>query len=137
MFPMNNSSFKMLESSLQAAALRQKVVANNIANVDTPHYKRSDVKFEEYLQKELGQQPSLVGYRTHPLHFHIGGQQAGSGQVAPQVMTDERSIMNNNQNNVDIDYEMSLMAKNQLRYNVMVQQVNNELKKVRSVLGGR
>jgi flagellar basal-body rod protein FlgB len=136
MFPMNNSSFKLLESSLNAAAFRQKVIANNIANVDTPHFKRSDVRFEELLQKEMGQSATLVGYRTHPLHFQIGGQ-AGSGQAAPQVVKDERSVMNNNQNNVDIDYEMSLMAKNQLRYNVMVQQVNNELKKVRSVLGGR
>jgi flagellar basal-body rod protein FlgB len=134
MFPLNSVGFKTLESSLDASAARQRVIANNIANVDTPHFKRSDVRFEELLQKEMGRHQPLVGYRTSPLHFEIGGRE---GRAAPQIIKDESSAMNNNFNNVDIDYEMSLMAKNQLRYNVMVQQINNELKKVRSVIGGR
>jgi flagellar basal-body rod protein FlgB len=45
--------------------------------------------------------------------------------------------MNNSLNNVDIDTEMSLLAKNQLRYNVMIQQANHELKQFRTALEGR
>jgi flagellar basal-body rod protein FlgB len=55
---------------------------------------------------------------------------------APEIKTDENSTINNNLNNVDMDYEMSLMAKNQLKYNVVVQQMNSEFKKMHTVLGG-
>ncbi|EGL17129.1 hypothetical protein HMPREF9413_2863 [Paenibacillus sp. HGF7] len=45
--------------------------------------------------------------------------------------------MNNNLNNVDMDYEMSLMAKNQLKYNTMVQEMNNEFRKLKIAMDGR
>ena len=40
---LDKPSWNMMERSLDASTLRQKVVANNIANVDTPNFKRSDV----------------------------------------------------------------------------------------------
>lgn len=135
MFPLDKPGFRLLEKSLDAAALRQKVIANNIANADTPYFKRSEVRFEELLQKEMGNQQSLEGYRTDPRHFYIG-RSAGS-LPAPEIVTDENSIMNNNLNNVDIDYEMASMAENQLRYNVMVQEANEEIRRVRTALDGR
>lgn len=134
MFPLNKPGFNLLERALNASTLRQKVIANNVANIDTPHYKRSEVRFEEYLQQEMQGQKSLEGYRTHPKHFYIGG---GRSNMQPDVVKDEFSTMNNNMNNVDIDYEMSLMAKNQLRYNTMIQQVSSEVKKIRTAIDGR
>jgi flagellar basal-body rod protein FlgB len=135
---LNTSGFQRLERSVDAAALRQKVIANNVANIDTPYFKRSDVQFEELLQKELDavKSPAFTTYRTHSKHFPLGtiGQQT---EIRPQVISDETSTMNNNQNNVDIDYEMSLMAKNQLYYNMMVQQVNYDIKHLRTAIGGR
>ncbi|MEB3101170.1 flagellar basal body rod protein FlgB [Ferviditalea candida] len=126
-----NLTFNVLERSLDAAALRQKVISNNIANVDTPQFKRSDVQFEDLLKKEL-QQSSMTfsGYRTDPRHIQIGSS-APSEIVQPAVVTDEHSAMNNNNNNVDIDAEMASMAKNQLSYNVLIQQTNHELKQLR------
>ncbi|MNN77397.1 flagellar basal body rod protein FlgB [compost metagenome] len=50
---------------------------------------------------------------------------------------DNNSVMNNNLNNVDIDAEMSLVAKNQLRYNVVAQQVTHDIRNIRTVIGGR
>ncbi|WP_284639027.1 flagellar basal body rod protein FlgB [Paenibacillus silviterrae] len=132
MYVFNKPGFDMLERSLDAATLRQKVIADNVANIDTPYFKRSEVKFEELLQQEL-QGPAVQGYRTDPRHFEIGKP----ARPMPQVIQDNSTAINNNLNNVDIDYEMSLMAKNQLRYNVMVQQVNGELKKLRTVIDGR
>jgi flagellar basal-body rod protein FlgB len=123
-----------MERSLDASALRQKVIANNVANVDTPHFKRSDVLFEEVLHNEMSPStPSIVGYRTDPRHFLIG---KASTSVTPEIKTDENSTINNNLNNVDMDYEMSLMAKNQLNYNVVVQQMSSEFKRMHTAIGG-
>lgn len=135
MFPLNQSTFNVLERSLDATSLRQSVIANNIANVDTPYFKKSEVRFEELLQKELQASSStFAGYRTNPRHFPIG-QNTLSSQ--PVIQVDEHSKMNNNMNNVDIDYEMTLMAKNQLKYNTLVQQINQEFRLMRTAIDGR
>lgn len=129
---LSKPGFQSLERSLDASTLRQKVIANNVANIDTPYFKRSEVRFEELLQQEING-GSLQGYRTDPRHFYIGTP----SKPEPQIVQDNSSMINNNLNNVDIDYEMSLMAKNQLRYNVMIQEVSNEIKKARTAIGGR
>lgn len=117
---------------MDASTFRQKVIANNIANGDTPYFKRSDVLFEELLEKEMNKK-SLPGRRTDPRHIPIG---LPSAPHSPEVVKDVNTMMNNNLNNVDIDYEMSLMAKNQLRYNVLVGQVSHDLKNYRTALNG-
>jgi flagellar basal-body rod protein FlgB len=135
MLLLNKPGFNLMERSLDASALRQKVIANNVANVDTPFFKRSDVVFEEVLQNEMSAStPSIIGYRSDPRHFLIGKSTSG---VTPEIKTDENSTINNNLNNVDMDYEMSLMAKNQLKYNVLVQQLNSDFKHLRTAIGGR
>jgi len=129
---LNKPVFSQMERTLDAATLRQRVSADNIANVDTPYFKRSDVKFEELLESELNGR-ALEGYRTDPRHFVIGRPP----KPEPQIVRDSSSAINNNLNNVDMDYEMALLAKNQLRYNVLVQQVNADIKKARMAIEGR
>jgi flagellar basal-body rod protein FlgB len=135
MLNVNGSYFKLLERSLQAASLRQAVIANNIANVDTPKFKRSDVRFEDLLQQELnGSVAQISGRRTDPRHMYIGHS---GKEVTPEVVTDHTTAMNNNLNNVDIDAEMALLAKNQLRYNTLIQQVNHEIRLAKIALEAR
>ncbi|NOU93439.1 flagellar basal body rod protein FlgB [Paenibacillus sp. LMG 31456] len=129
---LNKPAFNQMERSLNASTMRHRVIADNIANADTPYFKRSEVQFEELLQSELNGS-SIQGYRTDPRHFVIGRP----ARPEAQIVKDGQSTINNNLNNVDMDYEMSLMAKNQLRYNVMVQQVNSEIKKARTAIEGR
>lgn len=117
---------------MDAAAFRQKVISNNVANIDTPYFKRSDVLFEELLSKELNKK-SIQGRRTDPRHIPIGRVAA---PTVPEVVADETTMMNNNLNNVDIDYEMTLLAKNQLRYNVLIGQVSHDLKNYRTAMNG-
>ncbi|MDQ0876448.1 flagellar basal-body rod protein FlgB [Paenibacillus sp. V4I3] len=132
---LDKPSWNLMERSLDASTLRQKVVANNVANADTPFFKRSDVVFEELLQGQMNSStPSIEGYRTDPRHFLIG---KSTNLPNSEIKTDDSTAINNNMNNVDMDYEMSLMAKNQLKYNAMVQQMNSEFKKMRTVLGGK
>jgi flagellar basal-body rod protein FlgC len=133
---LNNASLDRLNRGLDASILRQNVIANNIANVDTPNFKRSEVQFEQMLQQELQSYKStFVGRRTDSRHLHIGG--SSEKPIHAQVSIDERTAMNNNNNNVDIDYEMSLLAKNQLNYNTFIQQLNHDIKMTRAAIDGR
>lgn len=132
---LNGPEFSRLETAISAAETRQRVMVNNVANVDTPKFKRSDVLFETLLEQSMGKGTSqLAGFRTDPRHFVIGSANA---MQQPKVVTDSKSVMNNNVNNVDIDREMSLLAKNQLNYNFYVAQVNHHVKMMRTGIEGR
>jgi flagellar basal-body rod protein FlgB len=133
MFSIEKPSLQLLEKSLDASTMRQRTISNNIANVDTPYFKRSVVSFESLLQEKMGSLPALQGYRTDVRHFSFGNNVQ---QIIPQISIDEASIMNNNLNSVDMDTEMSLMAKNQLAYSTEIQQVNHEFKILRSAITG-
>mgnify|MGYP000879138168 CR=1 FL=1 len=134
---LNTGSMDHIGRALGASALRQNVIANNIANVETPKFKRSEVRFEELLKQELNAYKStFVGYRTDPRHLPIGGA-SGRGQVRPEIVTDHTTSMNNNENNVDIDYEMAQMAKNQIYYSTLIQNLNGQIQKLRTVINGK
>lgn len=130
---LTNSLFKTLERSLDAASLRQSVINNNIANQDTPNFKRSEVRFEELLKQEMGGGLAIQAKRTDPRHFAFGA----AAVTEPQVVQDRASVMNNNNNNVDIDVEMAKSAENQLGYGALVRQVNYEISHLRTAIGGK
>lgn len=133
---LNGAAFGRMEGALQAAEMRQRVISNNVANSDTPHFKRSEVLFEELLEQSMGnQQGQLIGKRTNQKHIAIG--LSSSNVPIPKVIADKTTSMNNNENNVDIDREMSLLAKNQLSYNFYVQQINHDVKMMRTAIEGR
>lgn len=129
-------SFQRLHGALQAASLRHQVLANNIANVDVPEFKRSDVVFEELLAQSMGAGSGgrLALKTTDPRHISSGGS---FGVPAPKIVTEESTAIGNNRNNVDIDKEMSMLAENQLRYNLFVQQLNHQIKLLRTGIMGR
>lgn len=131
---LNDVGFKRLEGALGAATLRQEVISNNIANADTPYFKRSDVSFENLLQSQMDDsQIPISGKVEDKRHFQIGN----TGTI-PQatVTTNESTVMNNNLNNVDMDQEMTSLAENQLRYNAYIEQINHQIKMMRTAIQG-
>ncbi|WP_169083086.1 flagellar basal body rod protein FlgB [Paenibacillus sp. PL91] len=133
---LNGAAFGRMEGALQAAEMRQRVISNNVANGDTPHFKRSEVLFEELLEQSMGNpEGQLIGKRTNQKHIPIGS--GSSNLPIPKLITDETTSMNNNENNVDIDREMSLLAKNQLSYNFYIQQINHDVRMMRTAIEGR
>jgi flagellar basal-body rod protein FlgB len=131
---LNGATFQKLQGALDAANTRQQVITNNIANNDTPYFKRSSVSFESLLEQEMsGNSPVLRGNRTDSRHFVIGQLNA---IPTPVVTQDTSTVMNNNLNNVDIEQEMSLLADNQLRYNSYISLVNEKIKMMRTVAQG-
>lgn len=121
---------KLAEKSLNATWLRNEVLSQNLANVDTPGYKRKSVSFEEQLNEATS---GLKGIRTDRRHIPIGQQDIDSVEI--KVVQDNKSLnMRIDGNNVDIDSEMALMAKNTIQYNTLVQTLNGTFGKLRSVI---
>lgn len=103
------------------------MIANNIANVDTPNFKRSEVKFEDILKDAING-TKLRGYVTNPKHIPIGPPAIDS--IQPEIIQVNDTSMRLDGNNVDIDAEMANLAKNQLYYYALVQRVSGELNSI-------
>ena len=129
---MNSSNFNYLGRGLAAANLRQEVISNNIANVNTPNFKKSDVVFEELLAKEIGMDDSgrLQLVRTHDRHLPVGM----IGGAKASIQEDDTTTMRVDNNNVDIDIDMASLAKNQLYYNAMATELGGYVNKLKNVI---
>lgn len=110
----------LLERALDCTWLRQQVIASNIANVDTPYYKRQEVSFEEKLKEILKTAPTLPLSKTDPRH--LGGK-PGLEEVKPAITRSRQASWRNDGNNVDIEAEMAQQAANLLNYNLLTRLV--------------
>lgn len=120
LFPNNH-----LERSLDAAWLRNEIISQNIANADTPGYKRKEVQFEDFLTSEM--KNSRISK----------GQTRLSGNGGMKVVEDHANYSYRlDGNNVDIEQEMAQMAMNTLRYNTLIQRMSGQLNKLRTVIKG-
>ena len=124
-------SMGLLEKGIDASSKRNNVLANNLANVDTPAFKRSEVVFEYELQKAL-QQNGISGVMTHAKHIPIGRHPVN--EITPEVVLDKSTTMRNDGNNVDIDREMAALAKNTIMFSAMAQEMNGEFQKLRTAI---
>lgn len=110
------ATFNLLRKGLDVAAKRHNVIANNIANVNTPLFKRQIVSFEDEMAKVFDNKVDIVGRREDERHISIG--ETNYINVSPMTITDKSHIMRNDKNNVDIDVEMSDLAKNTMTYQI-------------------
>lgn len=127
---------RILSTAMDAAALRQQVAADNIANVNTPGFRRRFVRFEDELSRAIGGR-AVRGNRTHPRHIPIGASTVG--QIRPEIVRDDTSSMRNDGNNVDIDREMAINAAAELQYAALTQVTSARYRMLRSAItqGGR
>jgi flagellar basal-body rod protein FlgB len=101
-----DKGFQILEQIIQTATLRHKLLASNIANVDTPGFKAKDLPFNTVLKDQV------VGLsRTDPSHMVGSPVQAGVGDVK----SEERAPWEDG-NNVSLDTELGRMTENALLY---------------------
>jgi flagellar basal-body rod protein FlgB len=123
---------RALEKSLDATWLRNEAISQNIANVDTPGYKKKTVAFEELLSSAIDKN-SLKGFRTDPRHIPIGGSNVE--EIPIKITEDNKSLaMRLDGNNVDIDSEMADLAKNSIQYNTVTQSLNTQFKRIKSAI---
>jgi|SRR5690625_3894816 len=119
-----------LETSLDYAMTKNNTIANNIANVDTPNYRSKDVVFKDVLNDAMTQNND--SNRTHSAHIPFENE----SHQPYQTVEKRGTIYNHNRNNVDIDKEMSNLAKNQLYYQSLVDRINGKFNDLKTVIGG-
>jgi len=127
----------ILEKSLDVESLRKKVISDNIANVDTPHFKRREVNFEAELKRALNENkknlerlPALMTDEKH-IPFFVDRDLRS---VDSRVNLDYTTSYRNDGNNVDIEKEMVDSSKNMMRYNAIVSALNHNYRVVKMVL---
>ena len=117
----------VLHKAMDASALRNEAIANNIANATTPYYKRQDVAFEAELKKALGYNRFQT---TDDKVSHLNLR-----QLTPKVYTDYANFSYRlDGNNVDIDNENVMLAENQLKYQGLRESVNQEFQNLKAVI---
>jgi flagellar basal-body rod protein FlgB len=111
---------KSLEVALHGTELRQQVISNNLANVNTPGFKRSDVEFGPALAEAL----------------QFSGTSSAVAGVTTVVKTDNQSTMRADGNNVDIDREATYLAQTQLQFSALMAVVTKNLTTMSSIITG-
>lgn len=131
---MLNNSFAridLIKKALDASWMKNEAISANIANVNTPGYKRKTVEFDSVLKDYLSESAGPRMTVTNPKHFPISG---GTQSLNPEMSTVEDTSFRLDQNNVNIDVEMSEYSKNLIKYNALIQQVSGQIKNLRMAI---
>jgi flagellar basal-body rod protein FlgB len=123
-----SNTINNLEQAINQSTAKQKVISNNIANVDTPNYKAQEIRFNKSLENEM---QKLHATKTNNKHFDFGTTSSGY-----QIITRNNTNYQHNGNNVDIDQEMTEMAKNQIQYNALIDRLSSKFHSLKTVIKG-
>ncbi len=128
-----NQAFPELKQGMDVTALRQKLFADNVANVATPGYQSRHVAFEELLR---GRSPAHQLGLAAP-ESGAAFPATGRPSVAPRVLVDTSPDLRSGVNNVDIEREMAGLQKNNLIHAAMTQLVSARYKMMREAIMDR
>jgi flagellar basal-body rod protein FlgB len=114
------SRTEVLTKLLDVASMRHQVIAQNVANVNTPGFRQQEVAFEQAFTQAWERDDRQAALRVQPQTIDgVGGPERVDG------------------NNVDIDQEMSRLNKNTLLYRTVLQLVSTKLAAMRSAISGQ
>jgi flagellar basal-body rod protein FlgB len=113
---------RLIEAGIKAEGLRQKAITNNIANIQTPGYRRVDVKFEEILAKSLDSSGSV-----------------DVDKLNPELYQPKKTPIKSNGNDVSMESEIGEMIKNSLRHQTFIRLLNKRYRQIEMAIsvGGR
>jgi flagellar basal-body rod protein FlgB len=107
-----------LTHALDLTSLRQRIVSENIANIDTPGYQTRDIDFASEFKRALSEDETSPGSDTVAVHTLRGLEERPDG------------------NNVSIDRESLLMAQNQLQFQTGVALLRSEFSRLQLAISG-
>ena len=107
----------LLAAGIKAEALRQKTIADNIANLETPGYRRGDVKFEELLAKEMDSQGNV-----------------DVSKVEAVVYQPKNTPVKSNGNDINLEIEVGEMVKNSLRHKTLARLLHRKIKGLDAII---
>ena len=117
----------VLDKAADAAALRNELIANNIANQDTPGYKRQDVNFEAQLTKAM--------HNSKYISIESKVANLRNSALKPRQYTDyENYSYRLDGNNVDPEQEQVALASNQLKYEGLMKSISSEFSNLTTVM---
>lgn len=122
---LSTRGIEALNWGLKVSGLRHQAVAQNLANLSTPGYKRLKVSFDQALQGSLPGLPLAV---TNPRHQ--GASSAGQLPAARLEAVTSSSARPDG-NNVDLEYELAVLSENTLHHQALLRQLNQRLAALR------
>lgn len=126
------SNVNLLQKGLDASWLRNEVISNNIANSDTPGFKTSKVEFEKIFSEALERDSNFVGNKTREKHIDIG--YSDLAKVKPTVVKSQTGSLRLDGNNINIEEEMTELAKNTIYYNILSEKISKDLALLKKVI---
>lgn len=119
----------VLKSAADASWLREEVLTNNIANVDTPGYKRQDVEFATYLRAAISSSGDVGSTLTQKIN------DVDLSKVRTRTYRDNTYLSYRlDGNNVDLATENVELAAEQINYNALIDSMNNEFTRMKAVI---
>lgn len=133
----DNPTLNFLAKSMDAHATQHQAIANNMANVNTPGFKATEVAFKDQLQTFLNDEYRRLPLKTsQALHIRYNEPMQLS-DIKPRLFTDPTTSMRSDGNNIDIDQQMAMMAQNSMEINALTRLISDRIRGMRSVIEGR
>ncbi|WDV47686.1 flagellar basal body rod protein FlgB [Clostridiaceae bacterium M8S5] len=129
MFNIAYDNVNFLKQALDGSWKRNEIINNNIANVNTPGFKRSRVQFEGILSKQLSKDDFEL-QTTNNNHIGING----NGEFKPLISKDKSFSTRLDGNNVNIDIENSESSKNYVYYVSVLKQMDSQFKRLKNIV---
>ena len=103
----------IIDAGVRAESLRQKAIANNVANLETPGYRRVNVKFKELFAKALDSSGAV-----------------DLSKIEPQIYQPENTAVKSNGNDVSLEVEVGEMVKNTLRHKAYIRLLQKKYQQI-------
>ena len=125
----------MLRTRMQWHQARQQVLAENVANADTPNYQARDFDFSQALSQatQAASQNPAAPARTHPAHLST----TGTAAPAPVLQYRQPTQAALDGNSVDLDTERAAFAENSIRYEASLRFLNGQIKTMLTAINGQ
>jgi len=133
---LTSNSMRMIEKSLDYTWRKQRIIAENIANNETPGYKAKYITFEEAFQRNLA---AATGSLTsgNAAAGRKSRIQKAIGETGFTYHTSTAETTRLDGNNVNTDVETAELARTQLQYEYLVKQMSDQFTRLRIVIEGR
>ena len=123
------------QTALNLQAHRQQLIASNIANADTPHYKARDLDFSSALASAMGGKVGGPVELARTSSQHLEAKADGLMDQALKYRTETQSSIDGN--TVDMDVERSAFAENSVQYEALLTFISGRLRTMQNAIQGQ
>lgn len=129
----NYNMMGILQNSLDASSLRHKILSDNVANIDTPGFKRSDISFKDELRRALYGGPQIQMDQNSERHFETKPSR-DPAKITAKAILDSATWARNDKNNVNPEVENTYLAENTLYYQALARETAGAFQGLRRII---